>query len=91
MTRGVELLLCALLLAAVMVSALGVAWSKHQHRSLFMELQGLSAEADHLNVEWGMLQLEQGAWAGHGRVERVGQERLDMVMPGREDTIIIRP
>lgn len=91
MSRGTGLLLALVLLAAVLGSALGVVYSKHQHRSLFMELQGLSAEADHLNVEWGMLQLEQGTWAGHARVERVGREHLDMDMPGREDIVIIRP
>ncbi|ABI57542.1 cell division protein FtsL [Alkalilimnicola ehrlichii MLHE-1] len=91
MSRGMAIALCLGLVVAVLGSALGVVASKHQHRSLFMELQGLSAEADHLNVEWGMLQLEQGTWAGHGRVERVGRERLGMVMPGREDIVIIRP
>ena len=44
-------------------SAVGVVWSKHEARSLFIELQGLKAERDALDIEWGQLKLEQSAWA----------------------------
>ena len=78
------------LTVAVAGSALLVVYSQHESRALFAELQELNRERDALDAEWGMLRLEQGAWATHGRVERLAREELDMVMPGRDDVIILR-
>lgn len=78
------------LAAAAALSALLVIYSQHQSRVLFAELQELNRERDALDAEWGMLRLEQGAWATHGRVERLAREELDMVMPGRGEVVILR-
>ena len=81
----------ALVLAAMVVaSSLTVVYAKHEARRQFAELEDLNRERDRLNAEWGMLQLEQGAWATHGRVERIARERLEMKLPGREEIIILR-
>ena len=50
-------------------AAIAVVWSKHEARSLFIELQRLHAERDRLDIEWGQLKLEQSAFAMHGRVD----------------------
>ena len=50
---------------ALMVSALGVVYAKHEARSRFVELQRLTKERDNLDIEWGQLQLEQSAWSTH--------------------------
>ena len=85
-------LVCVLLLVtAVVVSGLLVVFSQHQSRTLFVEIQELNRERDALDSEWGMLRLEQGAWATHGRVERLAREELDMVTPGGDDLVILRP
>lgn len=82
---------CVLLLTiAVVASAILVVSSQHQSRALFAELQKLNRERDGLDAEWGMLRLEQGAWATHGRVERLAREKLDMVMPSGENVIVLR-
>lgn len=78
------------LAAAVALSALGVVYSKHESRQLFAASEELNRARDGLNAEWGMLQLEQGAWATHSRIERVARERLDMTLPGGGDVIILR-
>lgn len=78
------------LAAAVALSALGVVYSKHEGRQLFAELEELNRARDDLNAEWGMLQLEQGAWATHSRIERIARERLEMTFPGGGDVIIQR-
>lgn len=84
-------MICALLLAAATAaSAVLVIYSQHQSRLLFAEVQELNRERDALDAEWGMLRLEQGAWATHGRVERLAREELDMIMPGPDDVIILR-
>lgn len=81
----------SILLAAAVATAVGVVYSKHQSRRLFVELQQLVAERDRLEVEWGRLQLEQSTWATHGRVERIARERLHMRMPSPADIVMVDP
>ena len=55
-----------ILLLAVIVSAVGVVYSKHQGRKLFVELQALGYDKDAMDVEYGQLQLEQSTLTTHG-------------------------
>ncbi len=80
----------AVLILAVLASALGVIYAKHENRKRFVHLQALERERDAMEVEWGQLQLEQGTWATNSRVERVARKRLGMVMPDAESVVIIR-
>ncbi|HEY9199578.1 MAG TPA: cell division protein FtsL [Gammaproteobacteria bacterium] len=88
--KGVGLWL-PLLVLAVIVSALGVVYAKHQSRKLFVALQGLEAERDEMNIEWGQLQLEQSTWATHGRVEELAREQLKMTTPAQDAVVIVWP
>ena len=81
----------AVLWVAVLGSALGVVYAKHEARSRFNELQKLTTQRDDLDIEWGQLQLEQSTWATHGRVERVAREELRMVIPQASDLRIVQP
>ena len=85
------LLVATLLFVVVMASAIGLVYSKHKTRMLFVELQRLNKEVVSLNTEWGQLQLEQSAWSDHGRIERIARERLGMVIPEAEQVAFIRP
>ena len=78
------------LILAVLVSAVGVVETKHESRKRFVALQALEKERDQMNVEWGRLQLEQGTWATHSRVERIAHKRLQMVIPEMESIVIIK-
>ena len=80
-----------ILAIAVMVSAVGVVRTKHESRKQFVQLQALEKSRDQMNVEWGQLQLEQGAWATHGRVESIARKRLGMEIPQSEHVVIIKP
>jgi len=84
-------LIMALLLLAVLSSAIMLIYSKHQSRKLFVELQSIKHQINELNTEWGQLQLEQSAWSGHGRIERVARERLSMIMPNADEVVFIKP
>jgi len=79
-----------LLIAAVVVSALMVVDLRQQNRLQFAQLQTLTRERDALNVEWGQLLLEQGAWSEHRRVEDTARARLGMAMPSSEQVVIVR-
>jgi len=84
-------LLIGFLLLAVLASGIGVVYAKYISRKYFVELQGLLAERDAVDVEWGRLQLEQSTWGTHGRVERLAHKRLDMHLPTADEIVIIAP
>ncbi len=77
------------MILAVLVSAVGVIEAKHQSRKRFVALQALEKVRDQMNVEWGQLQLEQGTWATHSRVERIAREELHMVNPKMDEVVIV--
>ena len=72
-------------------SALGVVWSIHETRTLFIELQGLHAGRDRLDIEWSQLKIEQSAWATHGRVEQTARSGLNMVIPTPQEVQLVQP
>ena len=69
------------LLAILVGCALALVTSQHQARKLYVELQKEQELAKQLDIEWGQLQLEQGTWAMHGRVEKIAVEKLNMRVP----------
>ncbi|MBT8121370.1 MAG: cell division protein FtsL [Gammaproteobacteria bacterium] len=79
------------LLALVVVSSLGVVYSKHQSRKLFVELQALDEARDSMDIEWGQLQLEQSTLTMQGKIERAARERLGMVSLTTDRMVIVRP
>lgn len=81
----------AVLWIALLAAAIAVVWSKHEARSLFIELQRLNAERDRLDIEWGQLKLEQSAFAMHGRVEQTARVNLQMVVPRPDEVRIVKP
>jgi cell division protein FtsL len=85
------MLLLPLLWVAVLASAVGVVFVRNEARTLFTELERLSAERDQLNIEWGQLQLEQSAWSNHGFVERVANDKLLMTLPQPAEVRIVTP
>jgi cell division protein FtsL len=70
-----------LLLAILIGCAVALVTSQHQARKLYIELQKEQESAKRLEVEWGQLQLEQGTWAMHGRIEKIAAEKLNMRVP----------
>ena len=80
----------AALWCMLFASAIAVVWSKHQVRSLFVQLQTLHGERDRLDIEWGQRKLEQSAWSTHGRVEQTARGALRMVIPRPEEVRIVK-
>ena len=74
-----------------MLSAFGVIYTKHETRKTFVEIQQLHKHIDELNVEWGRLQLEQGTWSAHGRVETIARSQLKMQLPDTNSVVYIQP
>ena len=80
-----------ILVVAVIASAIGVIYSKHHNRMLFVELRELEAQRDRLNVDWGRLQLEQSTWATHGRVESAARKKLGMKNIDYKEVVVVTP
>jgi len=81
----------SLLVVLVMTSAISVVYSKHTNRKLFIELQQLNKNIDDLNIEWGKLQLEEGTWSDHGRIEKIARTKLNMLLPGINSVVYLKP
>lgn len=78
------------LLAAVMGSSVGLVYTKHINRKMFVELNGMQKTRDRLMTELGQLQLEHSTWSTHGRVEKIARQQLHMSNPRFDVVEIIR-
>ncbi len=79
----------AVLMAAVFLTAIVVITLRHQSRGLATQFETLQAERDTLNVEWGKLLLEEGAWSEHRRVENLARTRLGMAIPDSRHIVVL--
>jgi cell division protein FtsL len=70
-----------LLMLALVGCALALVTSQHHSRKLFAELEREQRVGKRLEEEWSQLQLEQGTWAAHSRIERIAAGTLRMHAP----------
>lgn len=90
MSIWVERMLVAVTLVAVLVSAVAVVWARNESRELFIRLTNLQSERDHLNIEYGRLELEDATWADPARVASVARHQLGMVNPDPAQIRMVR-
>jgi cell division protein FtsL len=79
----------AVLSAAVVASGVGLVFTKHQSRELFVDLETLQRERDDLEIEWGLLQLEQSTLATEVVIDHAARTRLRMAAPDVETVVYI--
>ena len=77
------------LFMALFATAIGIIWSRHQHRVLFIELQAEQNAWDEMYERWSALQLEQGTWAAHHRAEDIAREHLGLDLPQEEVLVFV--
>jgi cell division protein FtsL len=80
-----------ILLAILVACALSVVTSQHKARKFYVELQKEQEFAKQLEVERGQLQLEQGTWAMHARVEKIASGQLMMRVPPPSRVQVVAP
>ena len=85
-----RLWIVGVLTAAIVLSAIGVVYSKYLSRRDFVVLQELQAEKERLGVEWGRLQLEESTLATDSQVEQRARDRLQMHLPDMNEVVVIR-
>lgn len=89
MSKSIYLLI--LLLAAVLISALGVIYSTNSYRSTFSQVQQEEQQNTHLKLQWGQLLLEQASLATPARVQDLATEKLKMTFPNSKNTYLLHP
>ena len=88
--KAISALVSFALLLAVIVSALGVVWTRHESRVLFVQWTGLQNQRDELNIEYGKLELEQATYAEPRRIDDQARQKLGMINPRPQDIRLLR-
>lgn len=84
-----HVLISAGLAGLLVMSSVGVVYSAHLNRVLSNDLAQLQEQRDAYQREWSQLLLEQSALSAHSRVENRASQNLDMVVPGRQDIVLV--
>lgn len=77
------------LLATILISGLGLVYTQHQSRQLFVELQALQARRDELDIDWRLLQLEESTLNTELVVEQAAASRLHMLPPNPDAVVYV--
>ena len=77
------------LLAALVLCALSLVNAQYQSRRLFIELERAQALAQHLDLDWSQLQLDQSTLGLHARIENLARRDLNMVPVSHERTLYL--
>jgi cell division protein FtsL len=80
------LLLCGFFV----VSSLGVAYSSHQTRNMYRDLQHLEIDHDDIEHEYEKLLLERSAWSDYTRLNGLAQDKLQMTPPETSEVVVLR-
>lgn len=83
--KAIGTLILMVLLAAMLASAIGVVWTRHESRVLFVNLTAMQNQRDELNIEYGKLELEQATYAEPRRIDDQARQQLGMVEPRPQD------
>ena len=86
-----RLIISLIALAAVISSALGVVYTRHESRRHSVELGQLEDRRDEYIAEWSRLQIEQAWLADAGHVESEARDRLGMESPEETLILVVRP
>ena len=87
-TRLISILI---LLVAVIISALGVVYTRHESRDEAVRLGELESDRDAVIAEWSRLQLEQAWLADAGQVESRARDELGMEEPQDAHILVVKP
>ncbi|MCB1567668.1 MAG: cell division protein FtsL [Xanthomonadales bacterium] len=86
---SVRWLMLGLLGLVTVLSAIAVAYGRHQHRVAFAELARLERERDELNIEFDRLQIQIATLVDSRRIEQQAITRLGMRYPDPADVVVL--
>ena len=85
-----RLIVLLITLAAVIFSALGVVYARHDSRRSAVQLGLLEDQRDEIIAEWSRLQLEQAWLADASHVESKAREQLGMELPEKSLILVVK-
>lgn len=88
--KAIGVLMLVTVLVATLASAIGVVWTRHESRALFVHLTTLQKQRDELNIEYGKLELEQATYAEPRRIDDEARQKLGMLDPRPQDIRLLR-
>ena len=86
-----RLIVLLIALAAVICSALGVVYARHESRRAAVELGLLEDQRDEIIAEWSRLQLEQAWLADASHIESKARDSLGMHTPENTVILVVEP
>lgn len=86
-----RLIIILLALGAVVASALGAVYARHESRQHAVHLGLLEEQRDAYVAEWSRLQLEQAWLADASHVESKAREQLRMQAPAETRILVVEP
>jgi len=86
-----KLLLVVVTLCVVILSALGVVYTRHESRQLEVHLDKFENQRDAVIAEWSRLQLEEAWLADAGQVESKARNHLGMRVPDKPHILVVKP
>ena len=86
-----RLLIILIALTAVIGSALGVVYTRHESRRAAVQLGMLEDQRDAFIAEWSRLQLEQAWLADASQIESKARDRLGMHTPEKTRILVVEP
>ena len=86
-----RLIVILILLFAVVGSALGVVYTRHESRREAVTLGALENERDAFIAEWSRLQLEQAWLADASHIESKATDSLGMQLPETTVILVVEP
>jgi cell division protein FtsL len=85
-----EQLLVVFVVVTFLASSIAVVYSSHMTRQMYGSLQTLQHSQDDLDSEYEKLLLEQSAWAGYTRVDKLAREKLNMAAPPADELVVVK-
>jgi len=79
-----------LLLVILVSSGLGVIFSKHNSRLVFIAIQKTEQELDRLEIRWERLTLEERMLSEHNSVEKIARKKMGLIELDRKAIVYIR-
>jgi cell division protein FtsL len=89
MSKLVEIAGAVVLAAAVVASGIWIVEVEHRSRQLFIQAEALNRELDRLQADWGRLQIEQGMFAEHSRIEALARQRSGLTVPSGDQLVVV--
>jgi len=86
-----RLIAILIVLTAVIGSALGVVYTRHDSRRAAVQLGMLEDTRDAFIAEWSRLQLEQAWLADASHIESKARDRLGMQTPEKTVILVVEP